>query len=413
MAYTVYKNTNTVLTTIEVGEVDDVSCSLVLIGKNVNNYGEYVNNNFVQVLTNFAGDENSPPAQPLEGQLWYDTTNKVVKLFDGSEFNSLRGADVGGTEPLTTSTGDLWYDTVNEQLKIWVNDEFQVVGPEVPGNLGKFGIQPAPFNVFDEVSNERRYPGLIHSYGNYIGIVTTAGFRMEISSSSVFLNTPETVDIVDGLTLFKDLSYRGTLYYGNSPIFTPVGNQPYPTFIKADLSAYYDITRFGSTDTISTSTNKARYDAANREISNSLAKIYFTSTNYNQFPVGSQVKVICDFTYMATATNLTQIAATGTTTLTLSSISGIFPGAMVEGSFLIPIGTIVSSVGGGTVEISNPVVSAISLGTVIVFNTVTSSARHFYLKNSPREWTPNEIYATVGGTTPPFISTNTNIIRIL
>jgi hypothetical protein len=47
MAYTVYKNTNTVLTTLEIGEVDSISTCLDLVGKNVNNYGEYINNNFV------------------------------------------------------------------------------------------------------------------------------------------------------------------------------------------------------------------------------------------------------------------------------------------------------------------------------------------------------------------------------
>lgn len=394
MAYTVYKNTNTVLTTIEVGEVDDVSCSLVLVGKNVNNYGEYINNNFIKLLTNSAGDENSGPIEPLEGQLWYDTTNRVLKLYDGSEFNSLRGADVGGTAPLTTSTGDLWYDTENQQLKIWVDDEFSVVGPEVPGNLGKFGIQPPPFRIYDDNSNERVYPGVIHSYGNYIGMVSTTQFRLEASSSSIFINSAEPIDVRDGLTVFRDLEYRGTFYHRGNPLFTNVNGTAFSTFLKTDLSSYYDITRFGPIDTLTTSTNKARYDAANRAISDSLAKVYFTSTNYNQYPVGSQVKVICDFKYMATATTLAQIADTGTTTLYLSTTSGVSAGAMVEGSFLIPTGVIVNSIGAGSVEISAPVISAISSGTVIVFNTVTSSARHFYLANSPKEWTPNEIYTT-------------------
>jgi hypothetical protein len=80
MAYTIYNTDGTVLSTIAVGEVDNFSTSLDLIGKNVNNYGEYYNNNLVKLLTNFASVESEEPSQPQTGQLWYNKTEKQLKI---------------------------------------------------------------------------------------------------------------------------------------------------------------------------------------------------------------------------------------------------------------------------------------------------------------------------------------------
>jgi hypothetical protein len=117
MAYIIYRSDGTVLLTMADGEVDSVTTSLDLVGKNVNNYGQYVNNNFTKLLTNFAS-----PNQPLQaqvGQLWYDTTNSKLTVYDGVEFNPTYGATISGTQPVTTSTGDLWYNSTNGEFKIW------------------------------------------------------------------------------------------------------------------------------------------------------------------------------------------------------------------------------------------------------------------------------------------------------
>ena len=70
MAYTIYNNDGTVLSTIAVGDVDSYSTSLDLIGKNVNNYGEYYNTNLVRLLTSFASPATNTkePAQTTKEQ---------------------------------------------------------------------------------------------------------------------------------------------------------------------------------------------------------------------------------------------------------------------------------------------------------------------------------------------------------
>jgi len=59
----------------------DSTTSITLIGKNTANYGEVFNENFVRLLESHANI--TPPANPIEGQLWYDTVNKQLNVSDG------------------------------------------------------------------------------------------------------------------------------------------------------------------------------------------------------------------------------------------------------------------------------------------------------------------------------------------
>ena len=71
----------------------DTSTSLSLIGKNYTNFGEVLNENQLHLLENFAS--GSAPSNPTEGQLWYDSTNNKLMLYDGSWFTI--GAPAGTT----------------------------------------------------------------------------------------------------------------------------------------------------------------------------------------------------------------------------------------------------------------------------------------------------------------------------
>lgn len=399
MAYTIYINTNTVLTTIDLGEVDSISTSLDLVGKNVNNYGEYINNNLVRLMTNFASPE-SPRAEQV-GQLWYDTDERRLKLYDGVEFSPIVGSTVDGAEPLTTSTGDLWYDSSVEQLKVWYNNEFHLIGPAVSPKLGTFGIEPSPFIIRDQYLNQIRTPGVISAYGVHFGMLSTATWAMEPTTATYFLGQSVDAIVREGLTIFKDLEVRGTIYNNGTPI------REYP---KLDLSSYYDITRFGSLETAVTGTNVARYEASNRQISDVL-RLMFSTVSQQLYPTGSEAKVVCDYTSMMTSTVITSNVATGSTTVSVSTTTGIFPGAIVQGSALFPAGTSVLYTGAGTVELSNPVISSISSGTFVSFNTVTTTVRHFRLEQvdvNSRQWEPRELYTrSFLNWTGPLAVTNT------
>ena len=58
----------------------DTSTSLVLLGKNSSNIGEYSNENLLYLLENFASGVE--PVNPVDGQLWYDTATDQLKIHD-------------------------------------------------------------------------------------------------------------------------------------------------------------------------------------------------------------------------------------------------------------------------------------------------------------------------------------------
>lgn len=108
MAYTIVKSDGTVLTTIADGTINTTSTSLGLPGRNYAGYGSALDTNFVHVTENFA--DSTPPANPLRGQLWYDTGDSTVKVCptDG-ETNALAWLSLTAT----SSGGNTTFGSVN------------------------------------------------------------------------------------------------------------------------------------------------------------------------------------------------------------------------------------------------------------------------------------------------------------
>lgn len=78
MAYTIVKSDGTVLTTIADGTINTSSTSLGLPGRNYAGYGQIFDTNYVHIVESFA--DSTPPANPLRGQLWFDTNDSTVKV---------------------------------------------------------------------------------------------------------------------------------------------------------------------------------------------------------------------------------------------------------------------------------------------------------------------------------------------
>jgi len=298
MAYTIYNNDGTVLSTIAIGEVDSFSTSLDLIGKNVNNYGEYYNTNLIRLLTSFASPNTEQPRSPQIGQMWFDKTAKRLKVYDGTSFQPTYGSHVSGTQPVTTSTGDFWYDTVNSQLRVWNGASYNLVGPATSSLLGKIGILPPSSPIRDDYTKVAQKVALINSYGSYVGIITTASFLMEASSSTIYLagtsRQGQSTYIANGVTLLTDLNVIRDVYLGGKLKV----NSEQIEGTRKDLTAYYPITQFGIyTATMTTSTfglgnsNLKAYNDANISIANSLSKMFSTATYF----LGSQVSVVCAY----------------------------------------------------------------------------------------------------------------------
>ena len=99
MTYYVNK-TNGVAIVIPDGTKDTTSTSLVLLGRLASNYGENQNENFVRLLENFAF--STSPTNPITGQLWYDTVNTVMKVYDSAsgQWTSI-GSNTQGNSAIT------------------------------------------------------------------------------------------------------------------------------------------------------------------------------------------------------------------------------------------------------------------------------------------------------------------------
>jgi len=131
MAYTIDRYNNTQLTVVEDGTIDQTT-DLKLVGKNYAGYGEIQNENFVFLLENFSGA--NPPPKAISGQVWFDSSTKKLKFYDGSKFRTTGGAEISATSPAGLTEGDFWWDTGNEQLYAYNGTDFILVGPQDAGD---------------------------------------------------------------------------------------------------------------------------------------------------------------------------------------------------------------------------------------------------------------------------------------
>ncbi len=144
MAYTINHANGQLLTTVTDGTINIASTSLTLIGKDYAGYGQFLNENFVYLLENFAN--TTSPANPIAGQLWWDTTNNILRVYSGTTWKISTGATSApfATPPgdLSALGGDLWFDTTNNQLKVYTGATWVTVGPVASSSVGNSGAVP-------------------------------------------------------------------------------------------------------------------------------------------------------------------------------------------------------------------------------------------------------------------------------
>lgn len=99
--------------------------NLTFVGKNYTGYSQFIAENFLHLLENFASP--TEPQNAVSGQIWYDTgTNSVpaqpqLKVYDGTRFVAAGNVKKSISAPGASSAvlGDLWVDTANQQLSLW------------------------------------------------------------------------------------------------------------------------------------------------------------------------------------------------------------------------------------------------------------------------------------------------------
>jgi hypothetical protein len=181
MAYTINLTDGTVFATVNDGTVNTAS-SMTLVGKNYAGYGEFLDENFIHLLEN--GSNTTAPAAPLTGQLWWDKTNTLLKVYNGTVFKTISAATASASQPASNVTGDLWYDTTNQQVKVYTGSSFIVVGPAFTSTEGTAGAIPETVN--DNTATPHYVTGL-YVAGTRVAIVSKdANFTAAAPTSTLF-----------------------------------------------------------------------------------------------------------------------------------------------------------------------------------------------------------------------------------
>ena len=136
MAYTINKTDGTVFASVADGTVN-TSSSMTIIGKNYAGYGEFLGENFIKMLENSAN--STAPSAPLRGQMWFDTGNGLLKVYNGTTWKNLGAATASSSQPSSNVAGDLWFDSTNSQLKVYDGSAFILVGPAFTSGTGTSG----------------------------------------------------------------------------------------------------------------------------------------------------------------------------------------------------------------------------------------------------------------------------------
>jgi hypothetical protein len=195
MAYAIDRYNNTLLTTVEDGTVDQTT-DLKFIGKNYAGYGEIQNENFLFLLENFSGANQ--PSRPISGQVWFDSGTSKLKFYDGTQWRTTGGAEIGATQPSGLAIGDFWWDSGNDQLYVYNGTTFVLIGPQ---NAGEGVTQMQSLEVLDTTSATR---GIIAS-------VIEDETLFVISPNQFDLNASQTALIAQGYDrINKGITLRNT-----------------------------------------------------------------------------------------------------------------------------------------------------------------------------------------------------------
>ena len=116
--------------TVQDGTVNNSATSLSFIGQNYPNYAPILADDFLHLLENFASPTS--PTYPIQGQLWYDTSSNILKVYDGTTWTTAGSLKKSSTAPAVANSiaGDLWANTTTSQLYIFSGSNWLLVGPQ-------------------------------------------------------------------------------------------------------------------------------------------------------------------------------------------------------------------------------------------------------------------------------------------
>ena len=222
MAYQINKTDGTIVATVADGQVDDRSTDITLIGKNYSGFGEIFNENLIKILENFA--ESTQPDHPLRGQIWFDSSESKLKVYNGVSFVPVSSATISSTQPSTLATGDLWYDDVGEQLFFFDGTSAILLAPAYSSSQSISGLR---VDTILDTLNQTRVITSLYNNGILLGIFAKDSFTPKIAI------TGYTGSIAPGFNVgtLANFKIRATCTNSDS-----LGGAPATTYVRTDTT---------------------------------------------------------------------------------------------------------------------------------------------------------------------------------
>ena len=222
MAYQINKTDGTIISTVADGQIDTLSTDLTLIGKNYSGFGEALNENFIKLLENFSSTQE--PTYPLRGQVWFDTAENKLKVYNGSDFIPVSSATISSTQPETLSIGDLWWDNVAAQLYFFDGADAVLLAPAYSQTQGRSGLEVS--SILDNLNQTRVITSL---YNN--------GILLGIFSKDSFTPKTEIVGFTGNVQPgFSAGNLAGIKFNVTCTNAEQLGGTPATTYVRADTS---------------------------------------------------------------------------------------------------------------------------------------------------------------------------------
>ena len=205
MSYKINKTNGTLLVELTDGIIDITSTDITLVGRNYKGFGEAFNENFVKIIENFAS--TSAPSNPLTGQLWFDTSENRLKIYDGISFKTSGSPAVSPTQPTNLVAGDLWIDNAANKLYFYDGTDIVLVGPEYTATQGKTGLEAV---TMVDTSNQNRTILAMYVGGVLAGIYSRFAFTPATDYVILPYASGREIKIGFNPTVVSDFKWQGT-----------------------------------------------------------------------------------------------------------------------------------------------------------------------------------------------------------
>jgi hypothetical protein len=355
MSYTINLTDGAIFAVIPDGTINTAS-SMTLVGKNYAGYGQFLDTNFVHLLEN--SSNTTPPGAPLTGQLWWDSGNNLLQVYNGSQWKTISSATSSATAPTGNVEGDLWYDSTNQQLKVWTGTTWLLIGPNYSQGTGVTG---AFANVIVDTG------AVTHKVIQLVVNSAVVGIVSEDATFTPQSTIPGFANVNPGLQLASTVNGQTPQFWGNSSGTNQLNGLSSTSFMRTDANTT-------TTGTVAVNNNTGLTVGASQDFRVSVASTNVTIANQTS---GGNIAFVVN------------VAGTPTTAMTIFGANGTIQGTQITAQYadvaerfeadtiLVP-GTVVELGGSAeitqsTTELSDKVFGVISTQAAYLMNSSAGS----------------------------------------